>query len=291
MRAGEGERPVSSRQFEDGITGVTRLKHGRAILHRTPSKFVSFAWGSKRMALAVPRGGNSVVWPHYASYLGLVNQKDGSQRNATLADLHYDIHPDRFTVTGTLRRLDGEVSQSFAIASLERTTSRTSNGCGRKTVSASRKTGVVGHEYPLDANTRTLYGRFGRKTSSRGNRAVHQLKTDWLNIGGHVGYVVRRNGGRQNVMRYHDQTDGHGRVPKLQEWLSLIGEEDPASYLSTDDWACVVTFLNQSPTETAEWAGRVRFDVDGHTATCHLDDDTIRADFTELKTRIIQPSP
>lgn len=277
-QAGEGVQPISSRQFEERITGVTQLKHAQAILHRTPSKFVSFAWGSKRMALAMPRGGNWVVWPHYASCLGLVNQKDGSQRNATLADLHCDVHPNSFTVTGTLERLKDQVAQDFSLASpetdivvyIERL--RVKDGF-RVT---SRETGIVGHEYPLDSNTRTLYGRFGRReVVGLGNpEAIHPLKTDWLNIDGHVGYVIRRNPSHQNVMRYHDQAEGIGRVPKLQEWLSLIGEADPVSRLSADDWACAVTFLNQGPEKTVERADRVRFDIDGHIATCHLGEKT-----------------
>ena len=288
-QAGEGVRPVSEGEFDASITGVTHLEHGQAILHRTPGKFASFAWGSKRMALAMPRGGNWVVWPHFASYLGLVNGKDGSRRNAALVDLDYQLQPNRFTATGTLKRLEGQVEQDFSLASLESDVVvyierlRVKDGF-RMT---SRETGIVGHEYPLDSNTRTLFGRFGRKevVGLSDREAVHELETDWLNIGGHVGYVVRRSGGHRNLMRYHDQTEGTGRVPKLQEWLSLVGEADPASHAGGDDWACVVTFLNQSPEATAEWAERVRFEVDGDVATCRLGEDTVQADFAQMETR------
>lgn len=291
-QSGAGELPVSEQQFDQNITGVTHLKHGQAILHRTPSKFVSFAWGSKRMALAMPRGGNWVVWPHYASYLGLINQKDGSQRNATLSDLHYDIHASHFAVTGALRRLGGQVTHDFAIASFEGDVVvyierlRTNDGF-RVT---SRETGIVGHEYSLGSNTRAFYGRFGRRDIiGLGNdEAVHELETDWLNVGGRIGYVVRRNEGQRNVMRYHDQTEGRGRVPKLQEWFSLIGEANPASTMTGDDWACVVTLLNRSPEETGEWVSRVRLEVRGDTATCHLGTDSVRVDFATGETRITE---
>ena len=147
------------------MTGVTHLKHGQAILHRTPSKFVSFAWGSKRMAVAMPRGGNWVVWPHFASYLGLLNGKDSSQRHAVLVDLESDIHPNHFTVCGTLERCDGQIAQDFAIASLESDVVlyierlRVKDGYRLE----SRETGVVGHEYPLQSSRRTIFGNFGRE--------------------------------------------------------------------------------------------------------------------------------
>jgi len=167
------------------------LKYGQAILHRTPSKFVSFAWGSKRMALALPREGNWVAWPHYASYLGLIDGKDGSRRSkTTLTGLQYTIEPTRFSVMGTLHRLKDKVTQDFAIVSLEKDVAvyierlRAKPGFQPK----SRETGVIGHEYPLESNRRTLYGQFGqREVVGVGNeKRVHLLESDWLNLGGKV---------------------------------------------------------------------------------------------------------
>jgi hypothetical protein len=290
-RAGPGVEAVSEQQFAQSITGVTHLEHGQAILHRTPSKFVSFAWGSKRMALAMPRGGNWVVWPHYASYLGRINQKNASSRNATLTRLQHDIQASQFTVTGMLQRQEGRVTQDFAIASVEGDVVvyiehlRVGEGFCVMT----RETGVVGHEYPLDANTRSLYGRFGRKeVIGLGNKAaVRHLETDWLNVGGYVGYVVCRNEGRRNVMRYHDYAEGQGRVPKLQEWFSLIGEADSTPIVDSD-WACIVTFLNHTPEETSQWANRVRLEVNGGVATCRVGSTAVRVDFAAWDTRITE---
>ncbi len=74
---------------------------------------------------------------------------------------------------------------------------------------------------------------------------VVELPTDWLNISDRIGYVVRRYPATQNVMRFHDEIAGTGRIPKLEEWLSLIGEKDPGAVLADSDWACLVTFANQ----------------------------------------------
>jgi len=285
---GEGVKPVLEAEFNRRASGVRHLKYARAILHRTPTKFASFSWGPKRMALALPRDGSWVVWPHYASYLGLINGKDGSRRFAKLVGLHHDIEPDSFSVTGTLKRFDDRVTQDFSYASLTKDITvyverlKVEDGFGL----TARETGIVGHEYDLGTNRRELYGRFGKKqlVALGGQVEVHELKTDWLNIGDRVGYVVWRDDQQENLMRYHDQAKGSGRVPKLQEWLSLIGEQDPTAYASADDWACVVTFLNQPAKETAGWAERVQFHVQGNTATCRVGDDVIRVDFTEGKT-------
>jgi hypothetical protein len=290
---GEGVPPVTRQQFEESITGVTRLEHGQAILHRTPGKFASFAWGRQRMALVMPRGGNWVVWPHFASYLGLINGRDGSRKNARLVNLHEDIHSSHFTVCGTLQRCAGQIVQDFAIASLEQDIvvyiERLRANVGFRI--QSRETGIVGHEYPHDSNQRRVVGAFGQKefVGVGNSAAIYELKTDWLNLGERIGYVVRRPSGRQNVMRYHDHTDGTGRVPKLQEWLSLIGETDPDANIPGDDWACLVTFLGQSRDETAEWATRVRLEVDGDVATCHVGADAVRADFAARETQVTCP--
>jgi hypothetical protein len=289
---GEGAPPVTEQQFEESITGVTRLEHGQAILHRTPHKFASFAWGRQRMALAIPRGGSWVVWPHFASYSGQINGQDASQRNAVLVDLQEDIHPDRFTVCGRPQRCNGQIQQDFVVASLREEIMvyierlRVKDGCRIE----SRETGIVGHEYPLDSNRRMIFGGFGsRDLVGVGNpAAIHELETDWLNLGRKIGFVVCRHTGHENLMRYHDFGEGTGRVPKLQEWLSLVGESDPSSNLVGDDWACIVTFLNQSPQETAQWASRVRFDADGDVATCHLDAHVVRANFATRKTLIAE---
>ena len=52
---GEGAEPLSPAEFDRSISGTCYLPEGRTILHRTPSKFASFTWSQKRMALTVPQ--------------------------------------------------------------------------------------------------------------------------------------------------------------------------------------------------------------------------------------------
>ncbi len=146
-KMGPGVEPLSPDELDADISGVTLFKYGKAIVHRTPSKLVSFAWGQQRMGTALPRHGNWVVWPHYASYLGLIDGQVPSQRHAELRSLKHVEHANGFSVCGTLRRKQGPVTQDFALLSpaedlvvyIERLRA---DGPVRE-----RETGVVGHEY------------------------------------------------------------------------------------------------------------------------------------------------
>lgn len=276
--------PITAAEFDRLASGTRHLVAGKAVVHRTPSKLTSFAWAQKRMALAMPREGTWVVWPHFASYLGMVDGRDSSVRNAQLKHIDVDVQPDGFRVQGTLLRGKGKLVQDFCFASppgdhavyVERLQAK--RGFRPKSL----ETGVIGLEYPVDANHRVLHGSWGpMKTTGYGGRAkVHDLAGNWLNIDNRVGYVVLRSDNRTNVIRYHDETQGFGRVPQLQEWISLVGESDPTE----PTWACVVTFLNQSAQETARSAANTRFDVQGNTATCRFGDEVFRVDFSTTGT-------
>jgi hypothetical protein len=112
------------------------------------------------------------------------------------------------------------------------------------------------------------------------------METDWLNIDDRVGYVVKRLPDIPNVMRYHDDTRGQGRVPKLQEWISLVGERDRRTHGRHPQWACVVTSLNEPRQRTAEEARRVQFTADGDTVACRLGATQVTVNIHTLATRV-----
>jgi hypothetical protein len=276
--------PITAAEFDRLASGTRHLVAGKTVVHRTPSKFASFTWAQKRMALALPRHGTWVIWPHFASYLGILNGQDSSQRCARLNNLRVEVQPESFRVSGTLLRCDGKLVQDFYFAS----------PAGDYTVYVerlkaekdfrldSRETGVIGLEYPLGSNSRTLYGPWGSvKTTGYGGEAkVRTLPGDWLNIENCIGYVVLRSDGRRNVIRHHDESQGFGRVPQLQEWISLVGETEPIPP-ATPSWACIVTFLNQTAEETAKWCRRVQFSVKNHAARCVIGPETFPVDFLQ----------
>jgi hypothetical protein len=83
---------------------------------------------------------------------------------------------------------------------------------------------------------------------------------------------------RPNVFRFHDAPSGSGRVPQLQEWISLVG--DRAAGLPGESWACVVTLLNQDALHTIDWLARIDLFVEGHLATCRIAEDRVSVDFS-----------
>lgn len=292
---GEGASPASASDFHRAVCGVTHFKHGRAILHRTPSKFASFSWGAKRMALALPHNGTWVLWPHFASYVGHVDGQDASARRAKQEAVHHSVDAHRFTVTARLSRFGGAVEQCVAWASppedvtiyIERI--RPQPGFQIRT----REAGVIGLEYDLGRNERRIRGAHGLTVArgiGGGSPRTIEIQSDWLNIDDRVGYVVRRFPERANVMRYHDLPKGSGRVPKLQEWISLVGDSNDIESGRPADWACIVTFPNQDADTTARSAVRVQFSVAGATATCRAGQTVVQADFERAETRFITPA-
>jgi len=280
---GEGAEPLSPAEFDRSISGTCYLPEGRTLLHRTPSQFASFTWSQKRMALTFPQNGNWVIWPHFSSGPGLINGQDASTRYAALRGISHQVTSNSFTVSGVLDRHKGAVQQAFFFTSLPGDMTVYIERLRRQKDFAlrSRETGVIGLEYEFGKNAHTLFGQHGALTTlgvGGDQPRVVELATDWLNISDRIGYVVRRYPATTNVMRFHDEVAGTGRVPKLEEWISLIGEKDPGTAPSDSDWACLVTFANQTKAQTAQEAGRVRFSVSGDTAVCRIGDKEIRAD-------------
>jgi hypothetical protein len=279
---GAGAEPLSPTEFDRSVSGTCYLPEGCTILHRTPSKFASFTWGQKRMALTVPRDGNWVVWPHFSSGPGLINGQDASARYAALRDFTHQVTSNSFTVSGVFDRYKGAVQQAFFFTSLPSDITVYIERLRRQKGFAlhSRETGVIGLEYEFRNNHHTLCGQHGTLATLGvgGDKAgVVELPTDWLNISDRIGYVVRRFPATQNVMRFHDEIGGKGRTPKLEEWLSLIGEKDAQATPSDSDWACLVSFANQKKAPTRQQADKVQFRVEGDTAVCCVGGREIRA--------------
>ncbi len=261
---GPGAVPLTDSQLRAELTGVRVFESGKAILHRRPDSFASFSWGARRLALTLPENGTWVIWPHFGGYLGCFNQQDGSAANARLIDFRKEIGKDSFAVSGELDRTAAATRQGFAFLStaegvtiyVERI--RVREGAA----DVMRETGIIGLEYGLGKNSRRLHveGQTVRTVGVGGadSRAV-RLRSHWLNIDDRIGYVICRLPGKQNILTFHDEAKGSGRVPKLQEWISLVGDEDACGYGGGEDWSCVITFPNQSHRETRNRAGRVKF--------------------------------
>ena len=264
-----GAEPLPPNEFDRQMTGVWHLEGGRAILHRTPHKFASFAFGPKWLALTLPNGPDRTIWPHYASYLGLIDNEAPTQKQAEYIRLSPPPHDDGLWVVGRLNRCNGKIQHDFAFISPEANVTiyverlRYEKGHHPRT----RETGIIGHEYDIGSNHRTLFGRFGSLEiqGTGGEETTHELATDWLNVGNRIGYVMKRFPKSQNIIRYHDLAGGSGRVPKLQEWFSLVGNVSKSD--AREQWTCIVTYPNQSAREMATLAEDVQFRVHEDAAT------------------------
>ena len=73
-------------------------------------------------------------------------------------------------------------------------------------------------------------------------------------------------------MTYHHSTERNRNC----DCINLIGE---GSSDWINDWACVVTLLNQAPAETATLADKIVFEVIGNSATCKIGNRIISVDF------------
>lgn len=271
---GPGAEPLQPDEFDRQMTGAWHLEGGRAMLHRTPQKFASFAFGPKWLALTLPSEPDRAVWPHFASYLGLIDGEVPSEMQAEPIHLSPPPYDNGFWVVGRLNRCGGKVRHDFAFISPAADVTvyvqrlRYQEGFHP----ASQETGVVGHEYDIGMNRRTFFGRFGSLAiqGTGGEEKIHELATDWFNVGGRIGYVVKRLPQTNNVVRFHDLTGGSGRVPKLQEWFSLIGDASDTSIPEGEQWACVVTCPNRSAEETESMVDRVRLESDGDRGTISI---------------------
>jgi hypothetical protein len=268
---GPGPEPASEAELEAACTGVTHLEYGRAILHRTPSKFASFTWGRKDMALALPEDGNWIVWPHFQSYLGAFDPPAGV--DATGRERELLAHPasDGFIAMGRILYHGGTITQDVAFVSppgdvaiyVERITAPEGYPA------ESRVGAPIGLEYPLGGNVRLLAGEFGRRRAvgvEEGDARSVLLPSSWLTIDDRVGYVVVRQADRVNVMRHRDEVRGEGRVPKLQEWISLIGDPQGSTLGPDPEWACVITLLGERACAAERIAGSASLRVRGSRA-------------------------
>jgi hypothetical protein len=135
----------------------------------------------------------------------------------------------------------------------------------------SRETGLVGHEFELGEQARILYTDEGTTLASINGNGSINMHSNWLNIGGKIGYVVCRSG-VENMMTYHHSTERN----RSCDYINLIGENSPDW---KNDWACVVTFLNQVQSETATWADNIVFKVEGNSATCQIGNQLVSVEF------------
>ncbi|WP_425395380.1 hypothetical protein [Aeoliella sp.] len=284
--ATSGLEVASEDEFEQFASGVRHLTAAKSVVHRTPSKFASFSWAQQRMALTLPKK-DTVVWPHYHSNLGVIDNRGASQRHSKLRHLELDQQENSFRVTGSLDRADDKVVQDFYFASpaadytvyVERIRIAEGHTVNR------RWTGLIGVQPSLGdeaVSIQTADGEF-KLLSKGGEKQSHRFVSDWLNVGGSIGYVVKRSTTTPNEILVQDKIEFDARRPHLQEWVSLVANDEPLAG-PTEDWACVVALPNSDAAQTRKARNQVRFEVHGDTATVTVFGDTYAVDFGDGST-------
>jgi len=271
---GAGSTPLLEAEFDSLYNNVTYFPYGNTVIHRTSTKFASFSWNAYFLALSLNKNGSWQNWPRESSYIGLINGSEAGRKEATIESIHPEINDDGFTITGKFKRNAKEISliQDVSFTSLHGDITvyieRLTKLSGSIT---SRETGLVGHEFELGEPERILYTDEGTTIVSIDGNESMKMHSNWLNIGDKTGYVVCRKG-MENIMTYHHSTERNRNC----DYINLIGE---GSSEWKNDWACVVTFLNQDQAETATWAENIAFEVDGNSATCKIGNQIVSVDF------------
>ena len=273
---GGGSIPLTEEEYDRLFNNVTYFQYGKTVIHRTSTKFASFSWNSYLLGLSLSKNGQWQNWPRESSYIGIINGSEAGRKGTSIINISPEIYENSFTVKGKIKRIgEGlDLVQDFSFTSLSGDITvyieRLTKISGSVT---SRETGLVGHEFELWEPERILYTGEGSETVSVNGDGSVRMFTNWLNIGSKIGYVVCRNG-PENMMTYH-YSDERTRDC---DYITLIGE---SSAEWTSDWACVVTFLNQSQDQTAKCAKNVVFKVKGNSATCTIGKEKIVVDFGE----------
>lgn len=269
-----GAPEISEDEYNKQYNNITYLPDAKAIIHRNSIKFASFSWGAYLVALTLNNDGSWQNWPRESSYVGRINGTEAGRKNVIIERIHHEIFKNGFTIKGRFRRnIDGlELIQDVSFSSLgDDITVYTERFTKISGVITSRETGLIGHEFEQYEPDRILYHDNGASVVNVNGGQSFNVSSNWLNIGDKIGYVVCRNG-QDNIITYHTAFERDRNC----DYINLIGEKDSKW---SDDWACVVTFLNQKHTLTADWVDKVDFRVKGDSATCKIGNEKITVNF------------
>jgi len=273
---GNESKSLSGEEYDKLYNNITYFPSSKTIIHRTSTKFSSFSWGSSILGVSLNKNGNWQNWPRESSYIGIINGIEAKKKNIMIDYINHNIDNKSFNVIGRFRRNSQGTAliQDVSFTSLQGDTNVYIERLTKMTGSVkSRETGIIGHAFELGDPDRIIYSNGNSLPISAHGIGEIALSSNWLNIGGKIGYVICRNG-QKNVITYHSVTD-KGRNC---DYINLIGE-DRSDWKS--DWACVVTFLNQNQIQTAECAKAVVFKVNGSSATCEINGEKISVNFTD----------
>jgi len=207
---GDGPSPASAAAFRKAQNGVRLFETGGFVTHRTPDKFVSFAWVNGAMGLVYPDGDTWFTAPYERSLTGRITvngAKDGPPkllaRNVVTLQMGRHKSPDGFAFVGRFARCEDKVEQQLAMISLP----------GQPVLYVERLRALVDVDVkeiatgilavlnedarPLTRNERTVWTAAGKQImggAAKQPAKLHVLKTDWVNLDDRLGLVAKASG-------------------------------------------------------------------------------------------------
>jgi hypothetical protein len=217
--------PLSRDQFERRITGISYFPHGQFLLHRTPEKLVSFAWGKpyRVMGLAIPREGSWLVTPHVRGFTGIVREQGKrAEPPFDLKKLEKKTGNDSFTVALRALRCDGKVEHCWTFESPPGgdVVMREKLIAIRPVILAQVETGTIGVGRELGSDRITLRSAEGARTIGGLSDAADktfEFPDGRLIVGDRFEYRWKGTGtlcyfNRSKVAKVYGATGGYGRI-------------------------------------------------------------------------------
>jgi len=202
---GEGPRPKSREAFETAQSGVRVFDAGGFVTHRTPDKFVSFAWVNGAMGLIYPKGDTWFTSPDGRSLTGRITVRGTKDtlpkleaKNVTALNARGGKSADGFAFVGRFARCEGKVEQRLAMISLpDKPVIYIERLHARADVDVQEvATGIIAvlneDAKPLTRNERTVWTAAGGQVmrgAANDPAKLHVWETDWANVDDRIGIV------------------------------------------------------------------------------------------------------
>ena len=247
------------------LKGVRRYNFVDVITHRTGSKFVSFSWKNKIMGLVMPIGvghkGNPYFTTPVANSLvgSFALDKPGS--GTSVVERTWRKTADGFETEGTLSINGGLLRQEIKFISVgEKAVVYMDRVTAVSDVTVNQEFGVpVGIENDeFTGDSRTLYHQDGSQViTGPDTEQLIRIPGKWANVDGRLGMVMVAGSG----MAYQD-VGKYNRDGAREDTLYCSFSDQPREFKAGDIVAnrVVVFFVETSPQETSDLAGKVAFD-------------------------------
>ena len=259
---GDGPPPVSREAFLRSQSGVRLFDAGGFVTHRTPTKFVSFAWVNGVMGLVYPGDDTWFTSPSERGMVGRIACAGLRDTTPKVLARKVATRRDGFVAAARIARCAGGIQQSLAVVSLagepvlylERLTATHDVDV---TAIATATAPILNEDAPgIAPNRRVVEHAGGAETIPGTSKAAPRLlewKTSWANVDGKLGVATTasamacRDASAYRRCRLEEELIGNYRAG--------IGRVRAGAELS----ACAVAFV---PNQAADATRRLRIEME-----------------------------